>query len=1027
MATYDKYENLPGVKVNYEDGNLYSGQGNSASTTQSVLIIGSAIDGPVGQVVSLAEVGGAQAAETLYGGQLKKEVRKAVSTVAEYNAVYDTSTHLGENVVILSKVTDKTPLVLSSLEIRVSGTALIRVNQLDGLAPGKFFYDRASNLVKFAEPIAGMKVTYEVLKDVVVEVPHRGTLVRAMYELINAGCEDIRMLRINGTRAQLKLLVKNKGTELVDILGTGAGSQNFAGSITLDKETADFAELVKGTSDLASIRYVRELNKDGSTANEYTGNSLSNVISSIDHTAGREAINFRSGAFRPKNKIEVGYQYIRRTFVQVIDNEGTGNEVLTKSLDVKLPLYFEAPNKFWSTNPAHSADFTVYVESTASGRMSVPQFNVALEKLWGFGKDCVDIPTNEGGISFTDIYNTWATAQSPQYPKTEDAGFKVTAGYWYYSDSAPVLADNIGNEFEAPGADQNFALRYAPSETFKLYTEDAAENKVVLVEKTAEEPTGVYTVDLSGQTPSIILDAGSVPVGVKIVAEYNTLGAQKESNPYLLVEGKQEGSVYGHMVNEEMDLYSGVEVEVKVDSDGEFIITFYKPTEKQLTATDKSLTYELRKLRGLTTLGEFANYVNNDTANNIVRLTTMSGATNLSIESFMETNGKVRLGSYFDEGLGEYRMLLASSLPIGDELRFPLCGRDGFYDMNDLESAYNFYELLGGKYAQREDGTYQLVEQGIYNSIENYPVDIIVLLDAYSNTRIGKLGKNPITGSQEWQHDDTKSFATQLAQHAAVLSAKSSETMGYIGVAPVASTNLLAIQEYVNELTLTPGLNDHYMYNEASGEQILTENGTRIDIGGYLGVVFGPEIGLTNHQIGSYVASPLPAIAGLISTLPAENAPTNKEITAAAVRYNLSESQMNQLAGARYITVENKRSLNGSTKVVIKDGVSAAQPNSDYQRISTMRITHTVVRVIRAAADPYIGLPNGLAQRNALSTQIQAALDKLKEAGVIQDFKYQIYTSAKEMVLGNAFITLELVPAFELRKIHTSMALRSSM
>lgn len=1027
MAIYDKYENLPGVKVNYEDGNLFTGSGNDAAKTQSVLIIGSAIDGPVGQVVSLIEAGGARAAETLYGGQVKKTVREAVASIAEYNVSYSTVTNLGENVIRLAKVTESNPIVLSTLTIREAGTALKRVTKVTDLESGKFFYDVEQNLVKFADPMIGVKVTYEVLKDVVVEMPHQGSLVRSMYELVNAGCEDIRMIRINGTRAQLKLLVKNKGTQLLDVLGNGGGSQTFAGSLKLDKNTADKAELVKGTSEFAGIRYVREINIDGTVANEYSGNAVSKVISSIDHTQGAEGINFRSGVFRPKNKIEVGYHYTRRTFVQVLDNEGTGNEVLTKSLDLALPNYFEAPNKFWSTEGMHAGDFNVYVESTAAGKAAVPQFNLALEKLWGFGKDGGDVPTTEGGISFTDVYNNWAIAQSPQYPKTTDAGFKVTSSYWYYSDTTPILADNIGYEYQAPGADQTFALRYPPTEQFEVYYELPDKEKVSLEEKTSANANGVFTVDVSGETPSITVDAGAVPVGLRVIASYNTLGAQTLANPYLLIEGKYEGSVYGQMINEDSDIYSGVEVEVTLDEELESVVTFYKPTEKQLTANDKSVTYELRKLRGLTTLGEFANYVNNDGNNNIVRITPMSGSAGLPIESFIETNGRVRLGSEYNADFGEYQMKIDDSKAVNDEMRYPLCGRDGFFDSSSLESAHDLYQTLGGKYVANNDGSYQLVEQGLYSTIENYPVDIILLLDTYSNTRVGKLGVNSITGEQEWQIDENKSFATQLAQHCAVLSAKSSETMGYIGVAPAPSTNLISIQEYIDELINTPGLNDHFMYNEATHEVILNEEGNRIDVGGYLGNVFGPEVGMTNHKLGSYVASPISLIAGLVSDLVVENAPTNKEIAASTVRYNLSEPQMNQLAAARYITIERKRLLNGSTKVVVKDGVSAAQPNSDYQRISTMRITHAVVRVIRSAADPYIGLPNGLAQRNALSTEIQSSLDKMKEAGVIQDFKYTIYTSAKEQVLGNAFITLELVPAFEMRKIHTNVSLRSSL
>jgi hypothetical protein len=111
---------------------------------------------------------------------------------------------------------------------------------------------------------------------------------------------------------------------------------------------------------------------------------------------------------------------------------------------------------------------------------------------------------------------------------------------------------------------------------------------------------------------------------------------------------------------------------------------------------------------------------------------------------------------------------------------------------------------------------------------------------------------------------------------------------------------------------------------------------------------------------------------------------------------------------------------------VVKDGVTGALATSDYTRLSTVRITHTAVQIVRQAADPFIGQPNGLAQRNSLSAEIQASLDRLKELGVLQRFTFTIYSSIQDAVLGNAFITLELVPQFETRKFLTSVVLKAS-
>src|SRR5699024_191341 len=213
----------------------------------------------------------------------------------------------------------------------------------------------------------------------------------------------------------------------------------------------------------------------------------------------------------------------------------------------------------------------------------------------------------------------------------------------------------------------------------------------------------------------------------------------------------------------------------------------------------------------------------------------------------------------------------------------------------------------------------------------------------------------------------------------------------------------------------------------ATQELIYNEEGDPIDIGHYVNVVFGPEVGTANAKIGNYVTSGATLYAGLNSRLEPQISTTNKEISVTGLRYNLSESQHNQLAGGRYVTFEERYNSNGSVSYKVKDGVTAGQPNSDYQRLSTVNITHAVSQLIRKRAEPFIGGPNGLSQRNALSTEVQAGLDQMKELRVLQDFKFTIFSSAREKVLGNAFISLELVPEFETRRIYTSVGLRQSI
>jgi hypothetical protein len=946
----DKYENLPGVKVSYEDGNLYSNQQNLQTNTQSVLIIGSAIDGPVGEPVSVAALGGPKAAEKLFGGMLKK-------------------------------------VEIETGEVKV-------------------------------DPVTGLDV--RVTKT--VKVPHQGNLVRTMYEALAAGNEDIRLLRVAGKRAKTELQAVDVAQALEQILGLAKGNVAFSKTLTMDPG---------GRLSSNPVEYLREKTTAGEIVREFTGAQLANMILNVDTTAGSEMIYFEADKFRPGNNLEVKFGYTKRNYSEVLRTDADG--ALTK--DPTASKYFSSTKLFWSDDISLGHTINVYVDG-----IGIPELNGAGQRLWRVGKadpavtneltdELTALEYEQGGIRFTSAYDVEVT--NGVYPAITPTTTGA-ADYFYYDE----IQMTGTNEFLIPGQDTTFTLDYMPnSDSFKMFVE-ASGVRSELTASTTTNPNGQYTMifPAAGSTDKakVVVKSGAVPLGQKIIASYKT-NEKTINNPFLVVEGINSGSVYGGIKNVfNPDSVYGVTVQVtshvtEADPSGQHkIISFRKPEEKMMTSRDQYLEYRTHELFGVRTLREFVNFVNNDPRNNVVRLSVSGDAAEISPQGLLETDGEVSLGMKKNEATGVYELLKDDSKSVNDPAHFPWLGDDGFFNRNDLRSMRDLYQALGGKY-EAVEGTveeFTLVEQGIYNKLENYAVDEIFLAEAHMNTPVGN--SSMVDGVETFFVDPYRNFGTQLAQHCAIVTAKTHETVGTIGMEPVANATLGDIQAYIDEVCVA-GVNDHFMYNEATGELILSEEGEPMDVGRHLNVVFGPEVGLANDKIGNYITTGAVAYAGLISTLPAEVSTTNKPIAVNGLRYTLSEGQHNQLAGARFVSFEEKVGLNGSRRVVVKDGVTAAQPNSDYQRLSTVRITHATVQLIRRKADPFIGLPNGMAQRNSLATEIQAGLDRLKELGVLQDFKFSIFTSAREKVLGNAFITLELVPQFETRKIFTSVGLRQSL
>ena len=169
-----------------------------------------------------------------------------------------------------------------------------------------------------------------------------------------------------------------------------------------------------------------------------------------------------------------------------------------------------------------------------------------------------------------------------------------------------------------------------------------------------------------------------------------------------------------------------------------------------------------------------------------------------------------------------------------------------------------------------------------------------------------------------------------------------------------------------------------------------------------------------------YITSLAPTYSGMVSSLDPKSAPTNKVLSSVKLPFRLSNSDLDKLAGMRYIFCASK-----PKGVVIADAPTAARPDSDYRRLTTVRIVKLVVDAIRDAADAFIGEAGGAPQRAALQTACEAALARLQSAKYLQRYELSITQTPAERVSGLATIQLVLVPAFELRQITLVISLQA--
>lgn len=330
-------------------------------------------------------------------------------------------------------------------------------------------------------------------------------------------------------------------------------------------------------------------------------------------------------------------------------------------------------------------------------------------------------------------------------------------------------------------------------------------------------------------------------------------------------------------------------------------------------------------------------------------------------------------------------------------------GDDGVVVTND-----QLYEALSGK---RDNAGY-LIEQGAYQILENYNVDYIYPAGVYADS---KQSVNPYS-----------SFHQELALLCAVLTYRTKMTHGFIDVKPNSNTTLVGIQKYVDSLVAYNNI--HYM-KDSEGNDITDSEGNKMDIGWYTSVVVGPEPVMVSDTLGTYYGSPAIAYAALNAALKPQSAPTNKALPGVkGMKYKFSNKQMNELVGNRMVVfkLKNEGTATASSVPYVVDGCTAGAPNCDYGRLSTVKVVTDVVDQIREVSDPFIGEPNTIEQRNALSALISKRLSYLLEQGEILHYEFEINATLQQVVLGECSIALTLVCPMELRKITTVVALRAA-
>ena len=216
----------------------------------------------------------------------------------------------------------------------------------------------------------------------------------------------------------------------------------------------------------------------------------------------------------------------------------------------------------------------------------------------------------------------------------------------------------------------------------------------------------------------------------------------------------------------------------------------------------------------------------------------------------------------------------------------------------------------------------------------------------------------------------TDNFMRQLAQHCTYTELKTGPARGVIGFKRVTDLSKTNLAKKVAELKAK---NWDLYAKTYYGRNMLDSNNLPYPIGRNVSAVFSQNR-VTTPSNYVQVCNGASAYAGMASALPLEQSSTAQPIDIIPM-FELTHSQLTALTGAGIVSIRNSFTRG----FVVTDGITMAPADDVLKRLFNVRVMGYVEDLLRAACEPFIGKANNVTNRNSLSTAIDSALSRITE------------------------------------------------
>jgi hypothetical protein len=257
-------------------------------------------------------------------------------------------------------------------------------------------------------------------------------------------------------------------------------------------------------------------------------------------------------------------------------------------------------------------------------------------------------------------------------------------------------------------------------------------------------------------------------------------------------------------------------------------------------------------------------------------------------------------------------------------------------------------------------------------------------------------------------------FARHLAQHCTYTSLKTAPTHGIIGTKVLLDTNVDSITNRVNELVAL-NLSDSLVARKGNGANMLDRNNMPYPIGRKVSIVVS-QYNITDDEGYTSISNAAAGYAGMVSCLALDQSSTCQTIDCPDLSFELTNYQLGLLTNAGFVTIKDSYSKGW----VITDGITMAPADSPYKRLSASRIADAIEELIREVCEPYIGKQNNLSNRNSLSAALKSKLDTIKGT-LINSYQFNLILDNASTQLGIITIDYSIVPIYEIKEIKNNI------